>query len=459
MTVDRTLLLVEDEPDVRAGLQALLEHGGWNVIAAESVAEARHAFDENRPDVALVDVMLPDGSGIDILEYIKASSEGTPVIMASGVGTIDMAVRAMRRGAESFLPKPYDIDNLELLLEQAMRQIATSRQLVALRRGAERGAASEFIGDSPEAQSLRSVIERVAPAPSPILLLGESGTGKGLVARILHTRSPRARQPFVDLNCAGLGRELLESELFGHERGAFTDARAAKPGLLEIATGGTVFLDEIGELDPAVQARLLKALEDKKFRRVGGLRDIHVDIRLIAATNRDLDEEVSAGRFRKDLYYRLNVVKLAIPPLRNRPGDVPAIASGLLVRLATELGRPELSISERALERLQTYEWPGNVRELRNVLERAALLSADGRILVEDLPLEPSAPAAASLAADSSNRVRPLEDVIVEAIQNAVAVADGNIRKAARLLGVSPTTIYSRLKRTDGEEKKTGSPV
>lgn len=440
---ERTLLLVEDEVDVRAGLQALLEHSGWQVVPADSVASARAAFDEARPDVALVDVMLPDGSGIDVLEHIKASSESTPVIMASGVGTIDMAVRAMRRGAESFLAKPYDIDNLELLLEQAMRQIATHRQLEALRRDHARSG-GDFVGASAAAVQLRQVLERVAPAPSPVLLLGESGTGKGLVARIIHRQSPRHRQPLVDLNCAGLSRELLESELFGHERGAFTDARTAKPGLLEIATGGTVFLDEIGELDPAVQARLLKALEEKRFRRVGGVRDIHVDIRLIAATNRDLQQEVDRGNFRKDLYYRLNVVRIEIPPLRERQEDIPLIARVLLSNLASELGRPELSLSERAMERLMTYEWPGNVRELRNVLERAALLSNDGRILIEDLPLPrqpgPGAPAP---------RVRPLDDVVFEAIQNALAVADGNVRKAARLLKVSPTTIYSRLRRLE----------
>lgn len=453
----RHLLLVEDEPDIRAGLQALLEHGGWNVIPADTVGAACRAFDEHQPDVALVDVMLPDGSGVEVLEHIKRSSEATPVIMASGVGTIDMAVQAMRRGAESFLPKPYDIDNLELLLEQAMRVIATSRQLAALRRGADR-VALEFIGDSAAAAGLRAMIERVAPAPSPVLLLGESGTGKGLVARLLHARSPRARQPFVDLNCAGLGKELLESELFGHERGAFTDARAAKPGLLEIATGGTVFLDEIGELDIAVQARLLKALEDKKFRRVGGVRDTHVDIRLIAATNRDLEVEVREGRFRKDLYYRINVVKIEIPPLRSRPQDIPLIAHGLLAHLSAELGRPDLAISGRALERLQTYDWPGNVRELRNALERGALLSSDGRIKVEDLPLDRTPADDRGSSAHAPGSVRPLDDVILEAIQKAVSVADGNVRKAARLLDVSPTTIYSRLKRLEGTEENPSQP-
>lgn len=448
---ERSLLLVEDEPDVLAGLQALLEHSGWIVVPARSVHEARVGFDEHRPDAAIVDVMLPDGTGLEVLEYVKSISESTPVIMASGVGTIDMAVQAMRRGAENFLAKPYDIDNLELLLEHALRRVATERQLTALRRRAGSGI-SDFAGESAAARSLRELVERVAAAPSPVLLQGESGTGKGLVARLLHERSPRARDPFVDLNCAGLSRELLESELFGHERGAFTDARNSKPGLFEIATGGTVFLDEVGELDPVIQARLLKALEEKSFRRVGGVRDIHVDIRLIAATNRDLEVEVREGRFRRDLFYRLNVVRIVIPPLRDRAEDIPLLARVLLDRLAPELGKASLSITPRGIERLETYTWPGNVRELRNVLERAALLSADGTIRVEDLLLEDRTTPQPSASSSSPAPLRALEDVIMETIKAAVDASGGNIRRAARLLQVSPTTIYSRLRKSEGAD-------
>lgn len=444
---ERSLLLVEDDRDVAIGLQVLLEHSGWQVHLADTASDGKRMYDQFRPDAAIIDVMLPDGSGLEVLEHIKSQSEGTPVIVASGVGTIDMAVDAMRRGAESFLAKPYDIDNLELLLEQALRQVALHRRIAALERATARG---DFVGDSRQAMELRRLIGRVADAPSPVLLLGESGTGKGLVASLIHSQSQRRGSPFVDLNCAGLSRELVESELFGHERGAFTDARAAKPGLLEIATGGTVFLDEVGELDASIQARLLKALEEKKFRRVGGVRDIRVDIRLIAATNRDLQREVDEGRFRSDLFYRLAVVRIDIPPLRDRGDDIPLIARSLLGSLSSELGHGPLTISDRAMERLRSYSWPGNVRELRNVLERAALLSPSDTIRVEDLPPLRSESASGD---ETSEVLRPLDDVIFETIQRAIRLADGNVRQAARMLRVSPTTIYSRLRQRDSDSR------
>ncbi|HEU5161812.1 MAG TPA: sigma-54 dependent transcriptional regulator, partial [Thermoanaerobaculia bacterium] len=286
-------------------------------------------------------------------------------------------------------------------------------------------------------------------APFPALLLGESGTGKGLVARLLHDLSEHASAPYVDLNCAGLSHELLESELFGHERGAFTGAHAAKQGLLEVAGGGTLFLDEVGELTPSIQARLLKVLEEKTFRRVGGLRDLSVRVRLVAATNRDLRAEVEAGRFRRDLYFRLNVIAIEMPPLRERVQDIPLLARRILDGLAHDLGRGELRVSHRALRRLESYSWPGNVRELRNVLERAALLSAGDEIESSDLALSGPGTAVRSAQERGLGSFRSLESVVNEHVAQAVAATGGNLREAARRLEISPSTLYSRLRRIE----------
>ncbi|HEY0788169.1 MAG TPA: sigma-54 dependent transcriptional regulator, partial [Thermoanaerobaculia bacterium] len=306
-----------------------------------------------------------------------------------------------------------------------------------------------LVGSSQSLTLVREIIERVAPAPSPVLLLGESGTGKGLAARALHQMSRSAKGPFVDLNCAGLPRELLESELFGHERGAFTGAHATKQGLLEIASGGTLFLDEIGELDVAHQARVLKVLEQKTFRRVGGVRDIRVDLRLVAATNRDLQAEVTAGRFRADLYYRLNVVAIHLPPLRERADDIPLLATTILATLAAELRRPAIRLSDRALERLQSYGWPGNVRELRNVLERAILVSNGREIVPSDLLLGGgSAPPERSDALPRNEwEIRPLDELITAYVASAVEASGGNMRLAARRLGISPSTLYAKTRK------------
>src|SRR6476469_837648 len=282
--------------------------------------DARATFADFSPDVALLDMNLPDVSGLELLHDLKMYSEAVAVIMMSGVGTFDRVVESMRLGAETFLTKPFDYDTLQLTLANVKRMIATRRELQALRR-ADTPDVDRLPGISPAVQRLNELLGQVARVPSPVLIEGESGTGKGVFARLIHARSPRARGPFVDLNCAGLSKELLESELFGHERGAFTNAMNTKQGLFEIAGDGTLFLDEIGEMELTVQSRLLKALEDKRFRRVGGTRDIRADFRLIAATNRDLNAEVTAGRFRGDLYYRLNVMKLRMPELRERMED------------------------------------------------------------------------------------------------------------------------------------------
>ncbi|HUO84226.1 MAG TPA: sigma-54 dependent transcriptional regulator [Thermoanaerobaculia bacterium] len=443
-------MIVDDDADVAAGLDALLQHSGWVTETAATGREALQLFERFSPDVVLLDVMLPDRSGLEILDAIKSYSESTPVIMMSGVATISSAVEAMRLGAETFLSKPCDAETLELVLHQAERSIETRRELAALKRAAP-PVESRFPGISRAAGEINDLIGRIAAASSPVLLEGESGSGKGFVARIIHRRSPRARRPFVDLNCAGLPRELLESELFGHERGAFTDAVATKAGLLEIASGGSLFLDEIGEMEPSIQARLLKVLEDKQFRRVGGLRDIASDFRLIAASNRDLDADVAGGRFRRDLFYRLNVIRIRIPPLRERREDIPLLSEKFIDELSRELRMHPPSLSPRALERLAEHHWPGNVRELRNVLERALLVSTGKELRAEDLlPGETLAlgeevrSTAARPQAEAD--IRPLDEIVRDYIRGAVDATGGNVRAAARKLRISPSTLYARMK-------------
>ncbi|MGZ8711249.1 MAG: sigma-54-dependent transcriptional regulator [Thermoanaerobaculia bacterium] len=444
-TLRDRILIVDDDPSILAGLGALLEEE-WDVRTAETGRAAITTFAEFTPDVVLLDVNLPDTTGIELLHQMKMYSEEAAVIMMSGQGTHDAVIESMKLGAETFLQKPFDHGALTAALEQVRRMLGTRRELVALRR--TEGTAERLPGVSPAIGQLNDVLVRVARAPSPVLIEGESGTGKGVLARLLHNRSSRARAPFVDLNCAGLSKELLESELFGHERGAFTNAMNTKPGLFEIAGEGTLFLDEIGEMEPTVQARLLKALEEKRFRRVGGIRDLRADFRLVAATNRDLPAEVAAGRFRGDLYYRLNVVRLRMPPLRERMEDVPILVQEILRPLARDMARPVPKLSSAGRKKLESYPWPGNIRELRNVLERALITMTGDEIRSEDLVLERPKLSSASTAFEPSEEweIRPLEEMLTAYVAAAVKATEGNVRKAARLLQISPSTLYAKLK-------------
>lgn len=452
MNVGPRILVIDDDAAVREGVATYLDHAGWEVATAGTGREAFQQFDRFAPGIVLVDVHLPDLSGLDLLEQFKAVAESTAVIMISGAGTIDIAVEAMKKGAETFLQKPFSMATLDAVLAHVAKAIDTQRELALLRRVVQ-SREQRFPGVSTGARTLDELIGQAARAPSPVLLEGESGTGKGIVARMIHQRSARSKAPFVDLNCAGLSRELLESELFGHEKGAFTDASAPKPGLFELAGGGTIFLDEIGEMDPAIQARLLKALEDKTFRRVGGVRDIRADFRLISATNRDLNEEVAMGRFRKDLFYRLNVVRIKIPPLRERLEDLPILAEAILGPLQKEVGASAARLSERAMKKLLDYPWPGNVRELRNVLERALIVTGGGEIRAEHLILEGEAVRPAGNAAGKPIQaweIQPLDVMITDYVKKVVEAVDGNMREASRRLEISPSTLYARLKKSEG---------
>jgi DNA-binding NtrC family response regulator len=442
------ILLVDDDLAVATGLTLLLESMEWEVRASATARDAYVAFAMFSPDIVLLDVELPDASGIDVVAQMKQYSETTPVIMMSGHGSIDRAVECMKAGAETFMQKPFDTATLEAALEQASKAMATTRQITALRREAPT-ASDAFLGRSEAAAELKRLVERIAGASSPVLIEGESGSGKGVLARLIHQSSPRARAPFVDLNCAGLSKELLESELFGHEKGAFTSATSSKQGLFEVAAGGTLFLDEIGEMEVSIQARLLKALEDRRFRRVGGVRDLQADFRLVAATNRTLRDEVAEGRFRKDLYYRLNVITMHVPPLRERPEDIPLLANQLAVALAAEMGRNHPpKISEHAMRKLTAYPWPGNVRELRNVLERAMLVSPAQELRVDDFYLDYDQPIVTTQSSLPTHEweIKPLESFTAEYIKAALEAAGGNVRKAARLLEISPSTLYAKLR-------------
>jgi len=447
-SVMQRLLIVDDDPNIVAGLKALLSDE-WEVKTAVTAREARSVFADFSPDVVLLDMHLPDGNGVDVLHDLKMYSEAVSVIMMSGVGTVDSVVESMKLGAETFLQKPFDYSLLSLTLEQLARMVATRRELIALRRG-DANEQERLPGLSPAVQNLNQLLGQIARAPSPVLIEGDSGTGKGVFARLIHNRSPRARAPFVDLNCAGLSKELLESELFGHERGAFTNAMNTKQGLFEIAADGTLFLDEIGEMDVTVQARLLKAIEDKRFRRVGGIRDLTANFRLVAATNRDLGAEVAAGRFRADLFFRLNVIRVRMPPLRERIEDIPLLVDVILRPLSKELGRPAPAVSARALKKLQSYAWPGNVRELRNVLERAMLTMTGKEIMNDDLLLESDTKSLAKTSGGMPStdwEIRALDDVVSDYVTASVTAAGGNIRKAARQLKISPSTLYARMKK------------
>jgi DNA-binding NtrC family response regulator len=453
------MLIVDDDPTIVAGLDALLNEE-WDVKTALTAREARAVFADFSPDVVLLDMQLPDADGIDLLHDLRMYSEAVAVIMMSGGGTVERVVQSMKLGAETFLQKPFDYDMLALTLEQVSRIVATRRELIALRRG-DANDLERLPGVSSAVQNLNHLLGQIARAPSPVLIEGDSGTGKGVFARLIHNRSARARGPFVDLNCAGLSKELLESELFGHERGAFTNAMNTKQGLFEIAADGTLFLDEIGDMDITVQARLLKAIEEKRFRRVGGIRDLTTNFRLVAATNRDLAQEVAAGRFRGDLYYRLNVVRVRMPLLRERLEDMPLLVDVLLRPLAKEMGRPMPTVSAGAMKKLERYPWPGNVRELRNVLERAMLTMTGKEIRSEDLLLESATQRLAKTTAGIPStewEIRPLDEVVAGYVTAAVTAADGNLRKAARQLKISPSTLYARMEKvSNGKVPSAGS--
>jgi DNA-binding NtrC family response regulator len=453
------ILIVDDEERIRFAVRDFLELQDYEVLEADDCAAAEEIARERHPDAAVLDYGLPDGNALELLPRLKAVASDLPVVILTGQGTIDLAVRAIKEGADHFLVKPVELPALLVILQRLIERERTHRRDLAGEAERGRGAVEPFRGAGPIMQRLAEQAAKMAAAESPVLILGETGTGKGVIARWMHQHSGRAAEAFVDLNCAGLSRELLESELFGHAKGAFTGAAANKLGLLEVAHRGTVFLDEIGDVDPLVQPKLLTVLEDHRFRRLGEVRDRTVDLRLIAATSHDLSRLAQEQKFRSDLYFRISTLVIRVPPLRERPDDIPRLAGDLLARLAQERGRRAAALSPAAVAALQAYAWPGNVRELRNVLERAVLLASGPVLGPADLLFDTTltaTPTAASSApsagADGDLTLAELERRHIERVLRDVG---GRVAEAAARLGIPRSTLYQKIKVLRIEVSKT----
>ncbi len=443
---EERILVLDDDALIRDVLAERLTRRGYRVDKASRLSEAREFIGRSTPDVALLDVKLPDGEGTELLEELTQDG-AVPCIMMTAHGTVTSAVEALKLGAEDFLEKPFTPDRLDTTLRHVLERTRLRREVRAMRERSSLG--STIVGSSPAMKEVLDLVRRVASADtSTVLLLGETGTGKGMVAHTLHDLSPRAKGPFVNVTCSALAESLMESELFGHEKGAFTDARTLKRGLVEVAAGGTLFLDEIGELSLGLQGKLLRFLEDRSFRRVGGTVDLTVDTRIIAATNRDLAREVEEGRFREDLYYRLRVLPVTLPPLRHRRGDVRPLVLSFVDTFNREFGKRVREVAPQALELMEHYAWPGNVRELRNVVERAVLLTDDEVLLPEVLPPEVRTPDVDS-GGDGEIELGPegvdLEELERRLLSEALRRAEGNRTEAGRLLGLSRHQIRNRL--------------
>ena len=445
------VLVVDDERGLREMLRVLLGRAGLDVTVAENVKSARARLSEDAPyDAVVTDLLMPDGSGMDVLREVRGRSRETQVVLITAHAATERAVEALRDGAYDFLEKPFKNDVLLATLEKALEK----RRLLGENRQLRRRASRPLIGSSAAMESLRQLIRRAAKAPSSVLVTGESGTGKELVARALHEESPRWEAPFVVVNCGALPEALMESELFGHARGAFTGAGAAKEGLFRAADGGTLFLDEVGELPLALQVKLLRALQERKVRPVGAEKEQAVDVRVVAATNRDLEGEVREKRFREDFFYRLNVIRLELPPLRERREDIAPLAMHLLGKHASLQGRGAMRLSEDATRELGAREFPGNVRELENVIERAVALSEGLEIGPDDLrmrrPVSTAGPLEASGALpegfDLDAHLAAEERRI---LQRALSQTEGNRTHAARLLGMSFRSFRYRLAKYD----------
>jgi two-component system response regulator AtoC len=450
----RSVLIVEDEANMRRVLSALLARDGFRSLEATDGSAALELLAREAVDAILTDLRMPKVNGLELLEAVRRLHPEIPVVMLTAHGTVGSAVEALKQGAFDYLTKPFDPDEIRQVMEKAV----STRRLAAreTRLPFEEDAEPLLFGQSAQLADVRRVVERVAPTPATVLITGESGTGKEIVARILHRQSACKRGPFIKINCAAIPEGLLESELFGYEKGAFTGAGSRKPGRFELADGGTLFLDEIGEMPLSAQPKLLRAIQEGRFYRVGGTETIHVDVRLVAATNRDLREEVRTGRFREDLFYRLHVVPIHLPPLRDRSDDIPMLARLFLERFAAKLHRPVSGIDPLAMDLLRAHTWPGNIRELENAIERATLLCDGPTLVARDLPAELQLPVARTTSTTEPTPLREriraaTQRIERDAILEALRMTEGNVTRAARNLGLSRRGLQLKMKELEIE--------
>lgn len=441
------ILVVDDERLIRWTLCEALRPAGFEVVEAESLATARAMAKAGDIDAALVDYRLPDGDGLSLMAELRESMPGLPVIIVTAYSSIESAVPAIKAGASDYIAKPFEIEALLFSLRRALAESQLKRRFTSeLNHRRTEFNVDAIIGHSAAIQSVKALVRRVAASPSStVLILGESGVGKDLVARALHFESDRAAHPFVNVTCTAIPEGLLESELYGHEAGSFTNAGMRKKGLFELAESGTVFLDEIGDMSPALQSKLLRVLEEKAFKRVGGTADIRVNVRIIAATNADLTALVNEGKFRQDLYYRLNVVPIHLPPLRERGEDIEPLAMHFVQTFAREFKRAPLALAPSALKALRAHHWPGNVRELRNIIERAVLLAPGPEIQSDDLLL--AAPGGKRAADSSTWPLTTLAEVERELLRRAMAETDGNLTRAGEILGITRDQVRLKLRK------------
>jgi DNA-binding NtrC family response regulator len=445
MSTNANILVVDDDPDIREVLADRLESLGYSVMVAASATEGLELLEKQNPQIILLDIEMPGMSGLEALREFRKRELDITVVVITAHGTIERAVEAMKEGAYDFIPKPFEPDHIALIVQKALERERLKRGVEIL--SSQVGERYRLIaGKSVKMAQAIDLARKSATSRSTVLLLGESGTGKEIFARAIHDWSDRKAEPFIAINCVGLSKELLESELFGHEKGAFTGAHQLKKGKMELSHGGTIFLDEVGDISAEIQTKLLRFLQEREFERVGGIKPVRVDVKVIAATNRDLDEAVKEGRFRADLFYRLNVIPISLPPLRERREDIADLAHFFMRRFSLETKKHFSEISQEALDKLLAYDWPGNVRELANIVERAVVLGAGPKLLAEDLPvaigpkdpLEPSTELSYSANIEAYRR---------QLILKALSEAHGNRAAAARSLGLQRTYL-SRLIKT-----------
>ncbi|MFQ5816733.1 MAG: sigma-54-dependent transcriptional regulator [Terriglobia bacterium] len=440
------LLVADDDPAACGVCQAVAESLGLQVLTAETTEQALELLEHHQVDMVVADLRMPAVGGMSLLERVKSDHPNSEVIIMTGYGSVESAVQAMKLGAYDYLSKPFHTDELRVMLARLIQRLELVQENRILREQVRtRPGFGDLIGSSPKMQRIYKLILKVSQSSYPVLILGESGTGKELVARSIHFLGPSRDKPFSPVDCAGLVSTLIESELFGYVKGAFTGALRSKRGLIEAAHGGTLFLDEIAELSVDLQAKLLRALQEHEIKPVGGTERVPIDVRIIAATNRDIDAAIRDGRFRKDLYYRINVVTIKIPPLRERKTDIPLLVNHFSERFSDSV-RPINGVSEEAMARLMNYDWPGNVRELENVIERAVALGSGSVIHTVDLPSSLQSTPMPSTAGVSREGIIPLRELEKQAILRAIEELGGDRLRAARLLGIGKTTLYRKLK-------------